>query len=118
MRGQKACITISKPAPKDLTQVKASTLRDAEMQAARETITAFDKENTSLRQGINALTEKISELQSTLCELMTMQSTIATVQAQSAEATPTAKLCEPGILARAYLAGTPGARLMIRKNAL
>ena len=115
MRGQKACITISKPVPKDLTQMKASTIRDAELQAARDTIGAFDRENASLRQGINALTEKITMLQATVCDLMNVQSALAAAQAQvsavAVTATPSfVESSEPGALARAFLTGTPGAR--------
>lgn len=114
MRGQKACITISRPIPKDLTQVRASTIRDAELQAARDTIGAFDRENASLRQGINVLTEKITMLQATVCDLMNVQSALTAAQAQASvtvAAAPSFVECsEPGALARAFLTGTPGAR--------
>ena len=69
IRGQKSTVVISKPLQKQLTQTKAPSLKDAELEAATAINSQLERENVSLRQAVGDLTAKISEMQSNLSGL-------------------------------------------------
>lgn len=67
LRGQKIGVVMSKPAPKNSSQVKSAPgaylLRDAELAAVNGTVAELTAENTTLRAAIDKLGENTASLQ-------------------------------------------------------
>lgn len=73
-------ITLSKPMPKSSSQARVVTLKDAELQAAQETILGLETENRNLRQAVNDLSASYGEFQARVTTVMAAQAQISTTR--------------------------------------
>eukprot|EP01041_Mallomonas_annulata_P000565 gene565-1090_t len=72
-RQQKAFITLSKPLPRSSSQVRVTTIKDAELLAASETIRGLQIENNNLRQAVNDLTSSYGAFQAKMTTFVAAQ---------------------------------------------